>query len=62
MRAAWYERNGAAREVLTLGDMARPEAGPGEVRIHLHSSGVNPSDVKAREGRTRNEALTDIKS
>jgi NADPH2:quinone reductase len=51
MRAAWYSRNGAARDVLTIGDLPDPEAGPGEVRVRLATSGVNPSDVKARQGR-----------
>ncbi|RST87048.1 NADPH:quinone reductase [Aquibium carbonis] len=51
MRAAWYERNGEARDVLTLGDMPLPEPGPGEVRVRLATSGVNPSDVKSRRGR-----------
>jgi NADPH2:quinone reductase len=53
MRAAYYESNGAARAVLRLGEVSTPEPGPGEVRIKLMASGVNPSDVKAREGRTR---------
>lgn len=57
MRAVWYERNGPAREVLTVGDMPTPEPGPGEVRVRLATSGVNPSDVKAREGRTRKIAF-----
>lgn len=51
MKAAWYEKNGAAREVLTVGEMPTPEPGPGEVRVRLHASGVNPSDVKSRRGR-----------
>jgi len=53
MRAAFYEENGAAREVLSVAEMPTPEPGPGEVRVRLSVSGVNPSDVKAREGRTR---------
>ncbi|MDC7787788.1 NADPH:quinone reductase [Rhodoplanes sp. TEM] len=57
MRAAWYERNGPAREVLTVGEMPDPEPGPGEVRVRLATSGVNPSDVKARAGRTRKIAF-----
>ena len=51
MRAAWYSRNGDARDVLTIGDLPDPEAGPGEVRVRLATSGVNPSDVKARQSR-----------
>ena len=57
MRAAWYERNGPAAEVLTLGELPDPEPGPGEVRVRLHASGVNPSDVKARAGTTRKIAF-----
>jgi NADPH2:quinone reductase len=53
MRAAWYEKNGAARDVLAVGEAETPRPGPGEVRVKLKTSGVNPSDVKAREGRTR---------
>lgn len=51
MKAAWYERNGEARDVLTVADMPLPEPGPGEVRVRLATSGVNPSDVKSRRGR-----------
>jgi NADPH2:quinone reductase len=53
MRAAFYEKNGPAREVLKLAEIDTPMPGPGEVRVRLRTSGVNPSDVKAREGRTR---------
>ena len=51
MKAAWYERNGAAADVLTVGEMETPEPGIGEVRVRMHTSGVNPSDVKSRRGR-----------
>ena len=50
MRAAYYEKNGPAREVLRVGEIATPQAGPGEVRVKLATSGVNPSDVKGRQG------------
>jgi NADPH2:quinone reductase len=50
MRAAYYEKNGPAREVLRIGEIATPQAGPGEVRVKLATSGVNPSDVKGRQG------------
>jgi NADPH:quinone reductase len=53
MRAAFYEHNGPARQVLKLGDVDMPLPGPGEVRVKLATSGVNPSDVKARAGSTR---------
>ncbi len=52
MRAAYYERTGAARDVLVLGSVAMPEPAAGEVRVRLHTSGVNPSDVKSRGGTT----------
>ena len=53
MRAAYYEKNGSAREVLRVGEVDTPQAGPGEVRVKLATSGVNPSDVKSRQGTTR---------
>jgi len=51
MQAAFYDRTGPAREVLSLGELPNPEPGPGELRVRLHYSGVNPSDVKSRAGR-----------
>lgn len=53
MRAACYEANGAARDVLRVLEVDRPEPGPGEVRVRLATSGVNPSDVKSRAGANR---------
>jgi NADPH:quinone reductase len=53
MRAAYYEQNGSARDVLKIGEVETPTPGPGEVRVKLATSGVNPSDVKARSGGTR---------
>lgn len=50
MRAAWYESKGPASEVLELGTMPDPEPGPGEVRVRIEYSGVNPGDVKKRQG------------
>jgi NADPH2:quinone reductase len=52
MKAAWYERSGAAREVLQVGDVPDPHAGPGEVRVRIMASGINPSDVKRRAAIT----------
>ena len=48
MRAAFYDKLGPADEVLTVGEQPTPEPGPGEVRVKLQTSGVNPSDWKAR--------------
>ena len=50
MLAGWYEKHGAAREVLRVGDQPDPVPGKGEVRVRVHASAVNPSDVKARAG------------
>lgn len=50
MRAVWYERTGPAAEVLTVGEQPLPEPKPGEVRIRLFASGVNPADCYRRHG------------
>ena len=50
MHAAFYEGTGPASDVLHVGEMATPIPGPGEVRVRVSWSGVNPSDVKARAG------------
>ena len=52
MRAAIYRSTGAARDVLRVEDVDRPEPGPGEVLVRVRASGVNPTDVKARSGAT----------
>ena len=52
MRAVWYEQNGPA-EVMQGGEMPDPEPGPGEVRVRVVTSGVNPSDWKRRAGVTQ---------
>jgi len=49
MKAAWYEKQGAARDVLIIGKMDDPQPSAGEVWIRLAFSGVNPGDVKKRE-------------
>ena len=48
IRAAWYDRTGAAADALHAGDLPIPEPGPGEVRLRVIASGLNPTDVKAR--------------
>lgn len=57
MYATYYERNGAAREVLHFGEIETPAPGTGEVRVRLKTSGVNPSDVKSRQGTVRKIAF-----
>jgi NADPH2:quinone reductase len=49
MRAAWYEKPGPAREVLTVGEMPDPIPAPGEVRIRIAASGISPGDIKKRQ-------------
>jgi NADPH2:quinone reductase len=49
MKAAWYEKQGAAGDVLVVGEMDDPMPAEGEVRIRVAASGVNPGDVKKRE-------------
>jgi NADPH2:quinone reductase len=49
MRAIEYARTGDP-DVLTLVDRPVPEPGPGEVRVRVHRSGVNPTDWKTRRG------------
>ncbi len=50
MMAAYYDRQGPAHDVLVVGRLPDPEPGPGEVRVRIACSGLNPTDVKARSG------------
>lgn len=52
MKAAVYDRLGPAGDVLRLEEVERPEPGPGEVRVRMQVSGVNPTDWKSRSGAT----------
>ena len=56
MRAAYYEKNGST-DVLNVDEVDTPQPGPGEVRVKLKTSGVNPSDVKTRAGTARKIAF-----
>lgn len=49
MRSIEYSVTGDP-EVLTLVEAPVPEPGPGEVRVRIHRSGVNPTDWKSRRG------------
>ncbi len=49
MKAVWYEKFGGS-DVLQIGEMPDPVAGPGEVLVRVKATGVNPSDVKLRAG------------
>jgi NADPH2:quinone reductase len=46
--ASWYDRQGPAAEVLQVGELPTPEPRVGEVRVRMHTSGVNPGDTKKR--------------
>lgn len=52
MKAALYRAYGPAAESLRVEDIDPPEPGPGEVRVRMHLSGVNPTDWKSRSGAT----------
>ena len=54
MKAAWFEQFGPAREVLRVGEQAKPRPAKGEVLVKVATSGVNPSDVKKRMGSAPN--------
>ena len=49
MKAAWYEKQGAARDVLVVGEMPDPIPAAGQVRIRISASGINPGDIKKRQ-------------
>ncbi|MGK5739718.1 NADPH:quinone reductase [Micromonospora sp. URMC 103] len=50
MRAAFYERQGDAHDVLQVGEVPTPEPGPGEVRVRVAFSGVHVGDLGKRRG------------
>ena len=57
MKAAYYESKGPAKDVLRIGERPVPEPAPGEVRVRIHVSAVNPSDTKARGGYRGNVTM-----
>lgn len=50
MLAVWYDMQGPAEQVLRFGELQTPEPGPGEVRVRVTRSGINPGDTKKRRG------------
>ncbi|MGH3301246.1 MAG: NADPH:quinone reductase [Streptosporangiaceae bacterium] len=52
MKAALYRAYGTAADSLRVEDVDRPEPGPGDVRVRMQLSGVNPTDWKSRGGAT----------
>lgn len=59
VKAVIYRDNGGP-EVLELVDRDLPSPGPGEVRVRVAASGVNPTDVRARAGVARAEDFPGI--
>jgi NADPH2:quinone reductase len=51
MKAVWYDRQGPAAEVLQLGELPTAQPGPGQVRVRVRASAVNPADCNRRGGR-----------
>jgi NADPH:quinone reductase len=49
MIAAWYDRQGAAADVLQVGELPVADVGPDDVRVRLTYSGANPGDIKKRQ-------------
>jgi NADPH:quinone reductase-like Zn-dependent oxidoreductase len=50
MRAAFYEAQGAAADVMQVGNLPDPQPGPGEVRVKVSVAGLCPGDMKFRTG------------
>ncbi|MEY2717872.1 MAG: hypothetical protein RL539_904 [Pseudomonadota bacterium] len=57
MKAAFYRSKGPAAEVLQRGELDLPQPAPGEVRVRIKVSAVNPSDTKNRAGHRGNLAM-----
>lgn len=52
MLAAVYEQTGDAADVLVVRSVKRPALGVDQVRVRVAFSGINPTDVKFRSGRS----------
>ncbi|MDT7743413.1 MAG: rane protein [Actinomycetota bacterium] len=52
MKAAVYRKTGPAAEVLAVEEVDLPDPGPGEVRVRVTRSAINPTDWKTRAGLT----------
>ena len=51
MKAIVFDRFGDPREVLEVREVPRPEPGPGQVRVRMLASPVNPSDLLVVRGQ-----------
>ena len=49
MKAAFIRRYGG-NQVVELGELPAPQAGPGELLVEVHAASVNPVDFKIRDG------------
>lgn len=52
MRAAFIEANGPV-EAIQVGVLPQPEAGPGEVLVHVKAAALNPIDLYLRSGAVK---------
>lgn len=59
MQAITYTQTGDS-SVLALVERDLPQPGPGEVRVRIAVSGVNPTDWKARSATTREMAFDEV--
>ncbi|RPF21884.1 NADP-dependent oxidoreductase [Myceligenerans xiligouense] len=59
MRAVVFERFGGP-EVLRVGEVAAPEAGPGQVRVRVEATSLNPWDGKVRSGAMEGVFRTEL--
>jgi NADPH2:quinone reductase len=50
MKGVYYERKGPAAQVFVAGELPEPQPAPGEVRVKVEVSGINPTDTKLRAG------------
>lgn len=50
MKAVTFSKFGTAKEVLQITEVEKPTPKHGEVLVKIHTSAVNPSDVKKRAG------------
>src|SRR5262252_8095683 len=56
MKAARIQRFGPAN-LITIDDLARPEAGAGELLVRVKAAGVGHWDVLIRQGKVKDEPL-----
>jgi NADPH:quinone reductase-like Zn-dependent oxidoreductase len=53
MKASWYEEQGDPAKVFKVGELPDQMPGPGEVKVKIRASGVNPTDTYTRSGIRR---------